>query len=51
VNHDAAEMYRRIPKGIFPLPNNKRVVMEPADTLKQLPSGTDKFIRYEKDPL
>lgn len=51
VNHDPMDYNRIVPKGIYPLPNHKRIVMEPFKAMSELPSGADKFNKFEKDPM
>lgn len=50
INYDAAYHDRRVPKGIYPLPNSKREVMQQPGGLKELPSQTDRFTKFEADP-
>lgn len=51
VNHDAMDFNRIVPKGIYPPPNHKRVLMEPVATQRSLPNGADKYSKFEKDPM
>jgi len=51
------QQYRRIPQGIFPMPNFKRTLMLPATNLYALESHiktralNDEFVQFEKEPF
>ncbi len=49
-NHDFADHQRRVPKGIFPQPNKKRVVLENAYKERAKTNHADRFSKFEKDP-
>lgn len=49
VNYDPIDHFRRVPKGIFPLPNNKREVMELPGKQRAIASNADRFVEFEKD--
>lgn len=50
INYDPADHNRKVPKGIFPLPDRKREVMEQPGVLGERVSLTDRFAKFEQDP-
>jgi len=50
---DSRAHNRRIPKGIFPHPLNKRTVLEPnsMEPLQIMSGHVDKYSEFEQDPL
>jgi hypothetical protein len=52
INFDLAKNNRKVPKGIFPLPNRKRQVLQ-RPGLQNTPNfdNHDRFVKFEADPL
>ena len=50
LNFDFVEKNRRVPKGIFPLPNIKREILISPGTAKPDLSHNDRFTKFEADP-
>jgi hypothetical protein len=49
-NHDEVDFHRKVPKGIFPQPNKKRVILENAFKERAKVNHADRFSKFEKDP-